>query len=99
MKFVVVTYGTEGDTRPMAVLGRALQDAGHGVDLLAATGTLASAAALGVPAAGLAGDIQGALRQETDTVHKGGGFGDTSRILSAIANAAGNFEYPNLAAR
>jgi UDP:flavonoid glycosyltransferase YjiC (YdhE family) len=87
MKFVVVTYGTEGDTRPLAVLCRALQDAGHGVHLLAATGTLASAAALGVLATGLAGDIRAALRQEAAMVDKGSGFGDTSRILSGIANA------------
>jgi len=87
MKFVVVTYGTEGDTRPMGVLCRALMDAGHGVHLLAAAGTLGSAEALGVPTTALAGDMQGALRQETDTIHKGGGFGDTARILSAIANA------------
>jgi sterol 3beta-glucosyltransferase len=35
MKLVALTYGTEGDTRPMAALCRALQDAGHDVSLLA----------------------------------------------------------------
>ncbi|EGD05289.1 glycosyl transferase family protein, partial [Burkholderia sp. TJI49] len=28
MKLVIATYGTEGDTRPLAALGRALIDAG-----------------------------------------------------------------------
>ena len=31
MKLVIATYGTEGDTRPLAALGRALIDAGHEV--------------------------------------------------------------------
>jgi UDP:flavonoid glycosyltransferase YjiC (YdhE family) len=35
MKFVVATYGTEGDTRPLAALCRALMDAGHRATLLA----------------------------------------------------------------
>ncbi len=29
MKFAVLTYGTEGDARPLAFLCRALIDAGH----------------------------------------------------------------------
>ena len=40
MKFVVVTYGAEGDTRPMALLSRALTDAGHEAHLLADGATL-----------------------------------------------------------
>jgi UDP:flavonoid glycosyltransferase YjiC (YdhE family) len=87
MKFVAVTYGTEGDTRPLAVLCRALVDAGHEAHLLADAGTLGSAATLGVPATGLPGDIRGAMGREAATVRRGGGFGDTSRVLSAIANA------------
>ncbi len=33
MKFTAVTFGTEGDTRPIAMLSRALMDAGHEVSL------------------------------------------------------------------
>ena len=57
MKFTVATYGTEGDTRPLAALCRALIDAGHEAPLLADRSTLHAAAALGVPCAPLAGDI------------------------------------------
>ena len=35
MKLVALTYGTEGDTRPIAAVCRALMDAGHDVTLLA----------------------------------------------------------------
>jgi UDP:flavonoid glycosyltransferase YjiC (YdhE family) len=59
VKFLVVTFGTEGDTRPLAALCRALMDAGHETQLLANAATLGSASALGVPNAPLAGDIRG----------------------------------------
>ncbi|MCA8476601.1 MULTISPECIES: glycosyltransferase [Burkholderia] len=84
MKLVIATYGTEGDTRPLAALGRALLDAGHDVRLLADAATLASAEALGVPSAVLSGDIRGAL---SDAVLGQGGFRDTSKALAAIATA------------
>ncbi|MGO4612053.1 glycosyltransferase, partial [Variovorax sp. 2RAF20] len=47
MKFVVATYGTEGDTRPLAALCRALMDAGHETRLLADEATLGTARSLG----------------------------------------------------
>jgi len=53
MKLVIATYGTEGDTRPLAALGRALIADGHEVRLLADATTLGSAAALGVQGAPL----------------------------------------------
>ena len=34
MKLLIITYGTEGDTRPLAALGHALVQAGHDVELL-----------------------------------------------------------------
>lgn len=61
MKLLLLTYGTEGDTRPLAALARALMDAGHTVELLADGGTLGSARALGVPAQALSGDIRAAM--------------------------------------
>src|SRR5215471_16413974 len=82
MKFAVVTYGTEGDTRPLAALCRALMDAGHEVRLLADAATLGSATALGVPSTPLAGDIQEALRPSKQTRPA-----DTARDLARIANA------------
>ena len=89
MKFIVATYGTEGDARPFAALCRGLMDAGHEARLLADAATLGSAHALGVPATALSGDIRGALsadRAITGVVAKGGGFNDTARALAKIAN-------------
>ena len=42
MKFLVATYGTEGDARPFAALCRGLMDAGHEGRLLADAATLAA---------------------------------------------------------
>src|SRR5262245_42339269 len=77
MKFIVATYGTEGDARPFAALCRGLMDAGHEARLLADAATLGSAQALGVPTTALAGDILGTLSQDhalAGVVAKGGGF-------------------------
>ncbi|WP_175883736.1 glycosyltransferase [Burkholderia sp. BCC0044] len=90
MKLVIATYGTEGDTRPLAALGRALTDAGHDVRLLADAATLGAAAALGMPSAPLSGEIRRAIAPEgvlADAVRGRGGFTDTSKALAAIANA------------
>ena len=59
MKLIIATYGTEGDVRPLAALGRALLDAGHDVRLLADRSTLHHADARGVPTSALSGDIKG----------------------------------------
>ncbi|WP_266158316.1 glycosyltransferase [Dyella silvatica] len=90
MKLAVVTYGTEGDTRPMAALCSALMDAGHETRLLADASTLGSAKALGVPTAALSGDIRGALQPDhaiSDVVAKGDQFRSTVNVLARIANA------------
>ncbi|GLQ45754.1 hypothetical protein GCM10007862_08050 [Dyella lipolytica] len=90
MKFAVVTYGTEGDTRPLAALCSALMDAGHETRLLADASTLGSAKALGVPSAVLAGDIKGALRPDesiSGVVAKGDRISSTVSALARIANA------------
>jgi sterol 3beta-glucosyltransferase len=89
MKFIVATYGTEGDARPFAALCRGLMDAGHEARLLADGATLGSAKALAVPATALAGDIRGMLNPDhaiAGVVAKGGGFNDTARALAKIAN-------------
>lgn len=43
MKLALVTYGTEGDVRPLATLAAGLMASGHEVCLLADGGTLGSA--------------------------------------------------------
>ncbi|MDH5830867.1 glycosyltransferase [Luteimonas sp. M1R5S18] len=64
MRILLLTYGTEGDTRPLAALGHALQQAGHQARLLGDASTLGSARALGLPCEALAGDIRGAIAAE-----------------------------------
>lgn len=90
MKFAVVTYGTEGDTRPLAALSCALMDAGHEARLLGDVSTLGSAKALGVPSAALAGDIRGTLKPDTSissVVAEGDRLRGTVNALARIANA------------
>jgi sterol 3beta-glucosyltransferase len=90
MKFLVVTYGTEGDARPLSALCRALVDAGHEARLLADAATLGTAESLGLSTVALAGDILGTLRTDgsiSRVVNQGGSFNRTARALAAIANA------------
>ena len=89
MKLVAVTFGTEGDSRPIAMLCRALQDAGHDVMLLAAEGTLTSARDLDVPYAALAGDIRGTLQPGSGIASVLSGkksMSATAKALAKIAN-------------
>ncbi|MFM0667063.1 glycosyltransferase [Paraburkholderia sediminicola] len=90
MKFLVVAYGTEGDTRPLAALCRALIDAGHESKLLADRNTLGFAEQLHVPATPLSGDIVQSLQAEFANLgaHAGANeFRETALALSRIANA------------
>jgi sterol 3beta-glucosyltransferase len=80
MKLAAVTFGTEGDTRPIATLCGALRDAGHTVILLAGEGTLGSARELGVPHAALAGDIRSMV------VFGKAGLNAGTRAISRVAN-------------
>jgi sterol 3beta-glucosyltransferase len=88
MKFVVATYGTEGDARPFAALCRGLIDAGHEARLLADADTLGSALALGVPTTALAGDIRAKLNDRVipSVIARGDGLRETVRVLANIAN-------------
>src|SRR6185437_546659 len=90
MRVVAVTYGTKGDTRPIAALCHALREAGHEALLLGDRSALGSAHALGVPAQALAGDIKGALHSTgglSRLVRRGSRFTDTARALAELANA------------
>jgi len=86
MKMAAVTFGTEGDTRPIAGLCRALKDAGHDVTLLAAKDTLRSAEKLDVPHAALAGDIRGALLAMAAIVSANTSLNAHAQALARIAN-------------
>jgi len=85
MKFAVVTYGTEGDTRPMALLCRALVDAGHEAHLLADAATLGYAADLNITTTALAGDIRAILLQDATREARRGGFTETARAFARLA--------------
>src|SRR6185437_3561757 len=90
MRFIAVTYGTEGDTRPIAALCRALLAAGHQALLFADRSALGSATALDVPAQALQGDIKAALHSTeglSQLVRRGSRFTDTARALARLANA------------
>jgi UDP:flavonoid glycosyltransferase YjiC (YdhE family) len=90
MKFVVLTYGTEGDARPLAFLCRSLIDAGHEAQLLADAATLAIAEALRVPCAALPGDIRGVFDQGaaiSGVVKQGGSLSGAAKALANIANS------------
>lgn len=91
MKLVAVTYGTDGDTRPVAALCRALTDAGHDLTLLADGGTLTNARNdLGdVPHVALAGDIRRALQPGSGVSSVVAGknrLDSTAQTLARIAN-------------
>jgi sterol 3beta-glucosyltransferase len=89
MKFAVITYGTQGDARPLTAICRTLIDMGHEARLLADAATLDAAHALGVPTSPLAGDIRRALRPNgaiSGVITQGAQLGRTARALASIAN-------------
>jgi sterol 3beta-glucosyltransferase len=88
MRFAVLTYGTEGDTRPLAFLCRALMDAGHEARLFADASTMGAAEQLQVPCTPLAGDIRGLLDPAGAISHVVKGSGSLSASARALANIA-----------
>lgn len=82
MRLLALTYGTEGDTRPLAMLCHGLIGAGHAVTLLADGGTLGSAQALDVPHAALEGDIHDEV---VALVSRGNGVAAASSGLARMA--------------
>lgn len=82
MKLAVLTFGTEGDTRPLAALSHALQNAGHDIGLLGEWSTLGAARALGVPVVPLAGDIRALFAEWGSKGPRG-----TAKALVALTNA------------
>ena len=82
MRLLVVTYGTEGDTRPLVMLCHGLMRAGHAVMVLAEGGTLESARVLGVPHAALEGDIHDEV---VALVSRGNDLGAAARGLARMA--------------
>ena len=80
MRLLLLTYGTEGDTRPIAALGHALAGAGHEVRLLADTATVGIGESLGLRSDALPGDIREAIAAE-------GAMREITRNLARLTNA------------
>jgi sterol 3beta-glucosyltransferase len=86
MRIVALTFGTEGDTRPMLALCRGLVDAGHDVVLLAERAAQPYAATIGVPFVPLAGDMAAELQSASaGFLRRGGAIRYVSRALADIA--------------
>ena len=61
VRFSVVTYGSEGDTRPFVAISRGLINAGHEVQLFAEQSSVYIAQAHGIPFETFAGDVKATL--------------------------------------
>ena len=82
MKIVVLTYGTDGDTRPLVALSHALIQSGHEVSLLGEARSLGLAHRLAVPAVPLAGDIRALFTRWSQSGARG-----TAKALVELTNA------------
>ena len=88
LRLVALTFGTEGDSRPMVALCRGLCDAGHEVVLLCERAGQAYAAECGVPFVPLAGDMAAALQSASaGFLRSGGDVAHTAKALAEIARA------------
>lgn len=81
MKILVLTYGTEGDTRPLVALSQALINAGHEAYLLGDTQSLDLAHRLAVPAMPLSGDIRALFTRWSQSGARG-----TAKALVELTN-------------
>jgi sterol 3beta-glucosyltransferase len=86
MKIAAITFGTEGDVRPLASLCRALIDAGHQAHMLAGADAAGVASAQGVPLTILPGDVKAALRDD-DQGSPSARQANSARALAEVVNA------------
>ena len=88
MRVVALTFGTEGDMRPMVALCRGLRDADVDTVLLGDRSAAACAAQYGVPLVALAGDMAEALREAAGGfLENGAGITSMAKALAEIARA------------
>jgi UDP:flavonoid glycosyltransferase YjiC (YdhE family) len=86
MRLTAVTFGTEGDSRPLIALCAGLRAAGHDVVLIGERSAAPLAAAHAVPFVPLAGDMAVELRAAADGLARDGGkVSALARVLSGIA--------------
>ena len=84
MRIVALTFGTEGDTRPMLALCRGLIDAGYDVLVLAERSGAGYAQSLRVPFVALDGDMRAELLAAADLSQHGDDVKHVARELSRI---------------
>ena len=82
MRLLILTYGTEGDTRPLVALGHALNRRGHDIHLLGDARTLGAAEELGLASSPLSGDIRQLFADWRTEGPKG-----TAKALVRLGNA------------
>jgi len=94
VRVVLITFGTEGDCRPILALARGLRAAGHEALVLGERTAAATAAGYGIPFETLEGDMQATLAPG-GVLHKlmteGGSVSEATRAFARIAqdNTAG----------
>lgn len=88
MKFTFLTYGTEGDTRPLLALARALVIQGHEARLLADAAIADRAREHGIAFTALAGSMRDALAPGAALADVVAGKGGAGRLARAFAEAA-----------
>ena len=88
MKFTFLTYGTEGDTRPLVAIAKGLIQQGHQAQLLADVSTADHARAQGVPFIALAGSMKDTVLPEgalSQIMRDGGDVACVARACAKIA--------------
>ncbi|EIJ44317.1 glycosyl transferase, UDP-glucuronosyltransferase [Beggiatoa alba B18LD] len=89
MRITVITFGTEGDTRPIIALCHGLQAKGHQVTLLVERTALNLAQSWKVRAQALSGDMLASLQAQgvlSPLMKKGGDATQLSKALAKIAS-------------
>ncbi|HYD16661.1 MAG TPA: glycosyltransferase [Candidatus Nanoarchaeia archaeon] len=85
MKIAAITFGTEGDTRPLAALCKCLADAGHDACFLTEKSSLSLATSAGARPVALAGDIKSTM---TDLLSSGSKAARASPMTDALSSLA-----------
>ncbi len=87
MKIVAITFGTEGDTRPLAAFCKGLADAGHQTCFLTEKCGVRLATSAGVQAIALAGDIKTAMADLLSSRRTAAGASAMTEALSSFAKS------------
>lgn len=87
MKFAVITFGTEGDTRPLVALCKGLANAGHDTLFLTDSSSVSLAGAAAVRSIALAGDIKRTITELLSSSSKSSGASAMTKALSSIAKS------------